>query len=162
MSDSAIEVTYHVYRNLKDYAHRNHPFTASELRDQLGYGEESPEARRMHAVIQARKKDGIITVISQGRKRNQHLQVKTTRKKDLDRLMVRALNRKARNNSGSTQPNSKATSGATTTPKRVVYLEERVELLEKAETDRRKQIEGFTAELSSLKQEVHRLVELWS
>ena len=77
MKDKAIiETTCNIYRCLVDFAKRKHVFTTVELREELSYNETAPEVRRVHAVIQARKRDGVISVVSQGKKRHQHLQVK--------------------------------------------------------------------------------------
>ena len=156
MADESIETTYAVYRALREFADQKKPFTTSELREKLGYDENSSEANRMHATVNARKRDEIISVVSEGRKRNQSLQVKLDREKDLHRLMDRARRRA----NGSERSN---TSDATlTTPKRIVYLEDRIEGLERGEASREQKLDQVVSELAALKEEIRHLVELWS
>ena len=156
MADKLIETTYAVYRALRDFADQKKTFTASELRKKLGYDENSSEAKRMHATVNARKRDGIICVVSEGRKRNQSLQVKLDREMDLHRLMDKARRRV-------NGPERSHTSEATlTTPKRVVYLEDRIEGLERGEARREQKLDQVVSELAALKEEVRHLVELWS
>ena len=158
MSYNVKDLNYRIYRALRDFAERDQPFTAAELRGKLGYSQNSAEARRMHAIIQHRKKDGIISVVSQGRKRNQHLRIELERKGDLQRLAENAFNSKGI----STSYPADGIASTSGTPKRVLYLEERVENLEKAEAARDDKLDALVAELAELKQEVHQLVELWS
>ncbi len=178
MADKPIETTFAVYRALMGFADQKKPFTASELRKKLGYDENSSEANRMHATVNARKRDGIICVVSEGRKRNQSLQVRLDRKKDLHRLMDKARRRE----NGSERSN--ASDATLTTPKRVVYLEDRIEVLERVDPLREQELDqvvtekldpivselaslneelaSLNEELAALKLEVRHLVELWS
>ena len=158
MADKPIETTYAVYHALSEYAGQKQNFTTAELREKLGYDERSSEADRMHAVINSRKKDGIIDVVPDGRKRHQHLLVKPDRVEDLQRLMYRALRKRRMNGSDPTNTNI----APITTPKRVVYLEDRIEGLEKDETRREQKLDQVVSELAALKEEVRHLVELWS
>ena len=158
MADKPIETTYAVYRALKEYVVQKQNFTAAELREKLGYDESSSEADRMHAIISTRKKDGTIDVVPDGRKRHQHLLVKPDRVEDLQRLMDRA-SRKRRTNGREDSNTSEAT---LTTPKRVVYLEDRIEGLERGEASREQKLDQVVSELAALKEEIRHLVELWS
>ena len=147
MADSKTD--YSIYRALMDFAKSDEPFTTAELRKKVDFTESSDESKRLHVVIQARKKDEIIEVVSQERKRNQHLRIAVNRISDL-RIFMDAAFQKSRNNSASSTH-----AGQTGTPMRVRYLEDRVEKndqkLKKVET-----------EVAALKQEIHRIVEMWS
>ena len=75
---------------------------------------------------------------------------------DLHRLMDKARRR-------ANGPERTNTSEATlTTPKRVVYLEDRIEDLERGEARREQKLDQVVSELAALKEEVRHLVELWS
>ena len=150
MADNSIKITCAVYRTLMEFAERKKPFTTSELREKLGYDENSSEAQRMHALINNRKKDRIISVVSEGRKRNQSLQVKPDRKVDLQRLMNKAFKKSYTSGDKSSNTNT----ATLTTPKRVVYLEGRMKDLER-------RIKDLESESTAGKEEMSHLIELW-
>ena len=147
MADSKTD--YSIYHALMEFAKSDKPFTTAGLRKNLYFNESSDESRRLHVVIQARKKDKIIEVVSQERKRHQHLRIDVKRMEDL-RIIMDAAFQKSRNNGASLTLTT-----TTATPMRVRYLEDRVDKseqkLKKVETD-----------LAALKQEIHQLVKAWS
>ena len=147
MADS--KTNYSIYRALMELAKSDEPFTTAGLRKKLDFNESSDESRRLHVVIQARKKDKIIEVVSQERKRNQHLRIDVNRIADLRIFMDTAFKKSRKNGASSTS------TGPTGTPMRVRYLEDRVE-----KNDQK--LKKVESELAALKQEVHRMVEMWS
>ncbi len=150
--------TCNIYRALKELADKKEPFTTSSLREKLGYGESAPEARRLHALIQKLKRDGVIDVVSQGRRRHQHLQVIPKKNENLQQLMDKALRKKDRNGADVADTSNRMSPSITLLPKRVLYLEHRVEQVETG-LDRIANLEQKVAEL---KEKVHKLMELWS
>ena len=151
MADSKTD--YSIYRALMEFAKSDKPFTTAGLRKKLDFNESSNESRRLHVVIQARKKDKIIEVVSQERKRHQHLRIDVNRIEDL-RLIMDTAFQKSRNNGASS-----TTTTSAGTPMRVVYLEDRVDKIDQ----KLKKVETEVAtELAALKQEIHQLVKAWS
>ena len=111
-------------------------FQSQTIREELGLGEDAPEAKEMHAVLYRLKQQGIIESVDPTRKRNQYLRI-AAGKEDLLRLRADARFKPARAGSEAAATSEGAQTGGSRTdlglnggPRRVVYLEERVERLE--------------------------------
>jgi hypothetical protein len=104
--------------------HENEVFQTFQIREGLKWSEESPEARRLHAVIQALKKEGIVEQTGTPRKRNQYLMVK--KPDELRRRLGKIPTKRSSASNGAAPPHQSDSPG----PQRVLYLEERVSELE--------------------------------
>jgi hypothetical protein len=138
-------------------------FRTSEIREELGYSETSDEAHYMHNLVQRLKKQGVLHAAA-GRKRNQYLTVAS--EEQLRRTIERAALRKRR-------PVTGAVSAGTTDaldshvplssgPPRVVYLEERVDRVERAIEDLVGAIGDLTKGQDAIRHRVDDLIEMWS
>jgi hypothetical protein len=118
---NSVEVREAVLRAILE--HEQGDFQSFQIREELGWSEESPEARRLHAIIQSLKHEGVITQTGTKRKRNQYLKL---RHPDELRRRLRIPASPAAKNGGAAPAAPAATPG----PQRVRYLEERVSELE--------------------------------
>ena len=71
---NSVEVREAVLRAILE--HEQGDFQSFQIREELGWSEESPEARRLHAIIQSLKHEGVITQTGTKRKRNQYLKLR--------------------------------------------------------------------------------------
>lgn len=131
--------------------HRGTVFQTATIREELGWAEQSSEAHRMHGVIQDLKRSGILEQTGTKRKRNQYLMIVPRKEEELrsnlDNLRAISGNGKAAPPPADAPPKPG--------PRRVRYLEERVEALERQEgnTDVLKLLREISAKLDDLHRE---------
>jgi hypothetical protein len=115
-----------VYRSI--LRKNDKPFQSREIREENGWSEESAEARRMHAVIQGLKEDGVIRQTGpEERKRHQYLMLVPEKAAVLRQRLGRVTDRSPATNG---TPESDAPTPPASGPQRVRYLEDRVAELE--------------------------------
>jgi hypothetical protein len=138
-------------------------FQTTDIRQDLGYDEDSAEAHYMHNVVQRLKNQDVLKA-SPGRKRNQYLSVADN--EQLRRAIERAALRQRR---PATDAISPATTDGTESPvptgsgpRRVVYLEDRVDRVERGIEDLVAAIGDLTKGQEAIRHRVDDLVELWS
>ena len=116
-----------VYRSI--LRRNDKPFQTREIREENGWSEESREARRMHAIIQGLKQDGIIRQTgSEDRKRHQYLMLVGEKDAVLRQRLGRVTRAREQSGNGAVEVAPIPTSASG--PQRVRYLEDRVAELE--------------------------------
>lgn len=170
------EVSLKTLKAVRDLGRRGGVFQTQQVRAHLNYSDESPEAHKMHNVI-ARLKTAktVVQAGSNTRKRNQYLEI--ANQDDLHKRIERAEARMngSRNRppvvAGPTSRGSQKTSTpavqipGTSGPRRVVYLEDRVDRLEATVKDLAGLPDALRAiqeRLDGVDQSVRDLVALWS
>jgi hypothetical protein len=116
-----------VYRTI--LRHEGEVFQSYRIREELGWSEKDPEGRRLHAIVQDLKKEGVIKQTGTQRKRNQYLMLD---KPDELRLRLGRIRSRAPSTNGKARPEELANKPG---PTRVRYLEERVDELEETIAD---------------------------
>lgn len=163
-------VTLPVLRMVRRLGANGGLFQSTDVRERLEYATQSVEAERMHAVLYDLKRSGIIEVVNDSRQRYQHFKVADEDK--LRRRIERAVAPDAptgeRTSNGSLPEIADRTQSEAThspTPKRVMYLEERVADLE----EQLSKLSGLPSEVRSIRAELKetgvkldQLIELWS
>lgn len=141
-------------------------FQSQDVREHLKYSEQSDDAHYMHNVLGRLKKQGIVEIVGDtSRKRNQYLKIvdeaKLRHRIDQLRGNGSAAERAGDAKAAGAQPNGKVQ--APPAPKRVLYLEDRVQQLEGVVSSfDPKAIEDIRQRLDALDHKVTELVELWS
>jgi hypothetical protein len=143
------EVRAETYRAI--LRHRGSVFQTATIREELGWAEQSSEAHRMHGVIQDLKRSGILEQTGTKRKRNQYLMIVPGKEGELrsnfDNLRAISGNGKATSPSADKTPKPAG-------PRRVQYLEERVEALEQQEGN--SEVLKLLREISTKLDDLHR------
>lgn len=127
-------------------------FQTKDIREDCGWSEEAPEARKMHAIIQSLKRDGILKQTGTARRRHQYLMLERP-----DELQARLGRAAPRESTG----NGKVEDGASLKPgpQRVRYLEERVHELEdrsRSQDGKLDDVLGVLAKLTTKIDDLHR------
>jgi len=155
-----------IYRTLIRKGNSTDIFTSAELRDELGFAENGAESQRLHNLIQSLKKQALLKTVDDGRKRHQHLRVDASDVPALQKLLERSR-RRAQDGTPSAngQVKSSRRSDAGSAPKRVLYLEDRVEALEE-KIDRVESIGSSVSTLATdvqgMKAQLEELIAMWS
>jgi hypothetical protein len=114
-----------VYRAI--LRHKGDVFQTVTIREELKWDEESPEAKRLHAIIQSLKQDGVIKTTGIPRKRHQYLMLE---KPEEVQLRLGRIRSKAAAGNGKVEQDEKGPPAKKSGPQRVRYLEERLDELE--------------------------------
>jgi len=133
--------------------HQGAVFQSAEIRQELGWSEESPEARRLHAIIQSLKQEGVITQTGTARRRNQYLMLA---KPDELRLRAGRFRSKEPASNGKIMDDHVISKPG---PQRVRYLEEHVNELEErvaGQGDKLDEILRTLGEIGAKVDELHR------
>ena len=153
-----------IYGRLLALARSKQDFTTTELRTAVGYSEASPEAAALHNLIAALKSKGVVEKGGPPRRRHQKLFVDPEMIPELQRLASRAA-RLAGNGNG--QTSAKIPTESSSTPQRVLFMEERLALLEKTATSKAdgasaEDLTALATKVEALTVKVDELVKLWS
>ena len=128
-------------------------FQTKDLREDCHWANDSPEARRMHAIIQSLKEEGIIQQSGPARRRHQYLML--TKRDVLQTRLGRA--REEAGNGRVEAPPLPAGSG----PQRVRYLEDRVGELELRTGEQEDKLNRILETLETLTAKVDDLHREW-
>jgi hypothetical protein len=148
------QVRRSVYRAI--LRHNGAVFQTRDLRQELGWAEESPEGRRLHAIIQGLKQQGIIAQTGPARRRHQYLELREPDglRAEMNRLRTpETLPPKA----GAREEVAAQVSG----PRRVRYLEERVEELEDQARAHDGKLDEIGRDVSDMKVQLDALYREW-
>ncbi|MBA2741642.1 MAG: hypothetical protein H0U46_06480 [Actinobacteria bacterium] len=118
-------------------------FQTRDIREACGWNEESVEGRRMHAIIQSLKNEGVLRQDGPPRKRHQYLVVA---KPDTLRARLGRIKEHAGTGNGKVEEVAAAVSG----PQRVRYLEDRLADLEGRAVDQEDTLAAILASISTL------------
>jgi hypothetical protein len=166
-------ITLPVLRAVKRAAANGGIFQSQGIKADLGYADGSDEAHYMHSVIARLKKEGVIEPVDRSRQRNQYL--KLVNEQELQRRIERALRdpvreaMRASEKNGASADHGKQSEDLRiptgSAPRRVVYLEERVEQLESTVLA----LDGLPADFAKLREELahtndklDQMIRLWS
>ena len=150
-------------------------FQSGHLREALGYVERSEQANKMHGLLQRLKQGGVIRATDSRTKRNQYLRVVDERAL-LRRIEEMQGAQRRRYGTGLLTPEPGVSistaadlAGSGATPKRVKYLEERVQQLEDERGAASATVADLKGEVDMLRAVVHEvegkidaLTEMWS
>lgn len=139
-------------------------FKTHELREDLGFNETSEEAHYMHNVIARLKKQNLIGATGD-RKRNQYLRVLDEEKlrKRIDGFQINGKRVPVAASATVPQEVPGPTRNPTANgPRRVVYLEDRVDRVEHAVEDVSRGVEEMRKGQEELRHRIDELIEMWS